>query len=110
MRARNKEESEKEEEEEEETEGGTTRGRMDKGVRRRKGWRDEGKIENDTGDENGNRFGAERGLENELHSASLSRYRRFPRRKRSGRAVFSSPWEGEEKLYVLASAFELTRS
>lgn len=39
MRARNKEESEKEEEEE--TEGGTTRGRMDKGVRRRKGWRDE---------------------------------------------------------------------
>lgn len=41
VRARNKEESEKEEEEEEETEGGTTRGRMDKGVRRRKGWRDE---------------------------------------------------------------------
>lgn len=41
MRARNKEESEKEEEEEEETEGGTTRERMDKGVRRRKGWRDE---------------------------------------------------------------------
>lgn len=49
------------------------------------------------------------GWKNELHSASLSRYRRFPRRKRSGRAVFSSPWEGEEKLYVLASAFELTR-
>lgn len=41
MRARNKEESEKEEEEKEEMEGGTTRGRMDKGVRRRKGWRDE---------------------------------------------------------------------
>lgn len=54
---------------------------MDKGVRRRKGKKmiRGMKMEIDS----------ERGLENELHSASLSRYRRF-RRKYSRRAVFSS--------------------